>query len=70
MHGIGILLWSLALTVLAIGAPGSYALIGHFLGNRITTPAFFTWFNRVMAVLLFYVAASIAYEFVYLPLFG
>lgn len=70
IHGIGILLWSLALTVLAIGAPGSYALVGHFLGKRITTPAFFKWFNRVMAVLLFYVAASIAYEFVYLPLVG
>ncbi|MEP1216352.1 MAG: hypothetical protein ABJM11_19715 [Marinobacter sp.] len=40
------------------------------LSKRITTPAFFTWFIRVMAVLLFYVAASIAYEFVYLPLGG
>ena len=70
IQGIGILIWSLALTALAIGAPGSYTLVGHLLGNRIKAPAVFKWFNRVMAALLFYVAASIAYEFVYLPLFG
>lgn len=40
------------------------------LSKRITTPGFFKWFNRVMAALLFYVAASIAYEFIYLPLFS
>lgn len=70
IHGTGILAWSLVLTVLAIGAPGSYALVGHLLGKRIENPVFFKWFNRVMAALLFYVAASIGYEFVYLPLFG
>ncbi|HET8800699.1 MAG TPA: LysE family transporter [Marinobacter sp.] len=68
IHGAGILVWSLALTVLAIGAPGSYAVVGHLLGKRIENPLFFTWFNRVMAALLFYVAGSIGYEFVYMPL--
>lgn len=67
--GTGILVWSLVLTVLAIGAPGSYAVVGHLLGKRIEKPFSLTWFNRVMAALLFYVAGSIGYEFVYLPLF-
>lgn len=70
IHGTGILVWSVVLAVLAIGAPGSYALVGHLLGRRIENPRFFRWFNRVMAALLFYVAASIGYEFVYLPLSG
>lgn len=70
IHGTDILVWSLVLTVLAIGAPASYAVVGHLLGKRIENPLFFTWFNRVMATLLFYVAGSIGYEFVYLPLIG
>lgn len=70
IHGTGILVWSLVLTVLAIGAPGSYAVVGHLLGKRIENPLFFTWFNRVMAALLLYVVGSIGYEFVYLPLIG
>lgn len=45
-------------------------VVGHLLDKRIENPLFFTWFNRVMAALLFYVAGSIGYEFVYLPLFG
>jgi len=70
IQGIELLLWSLVLAALAIGAPGSYAIAGHFLGERIKNPLFFLWFNRVMAALLFYVAGSIGYEFIYLPLLG
>lgn len=56
------------LAALAVGAPGSYALAGELLGRRICNPAAFRVFNLVMALLLLYVAASIGYEFVYLPL--
>lgn len=68
IHGPALVFWSLVLTVLAIGAPGSYSLAGKLLGQRITHPAFFKWFNRTMALLLIYVAGAIGYEFVFKPM--
>lgn len=68
IHGVGVVIWSGILALLAIGAPGSYALAGSVLGRRITRPAVFRWFNRVMALLLLYVAGAIGYDFVYRPL--
>lgn len=68
IHGLGLIVWSVGLAILAIGAPGSYSLMGHLLGKRIKNPNFFRWFNRAMSALLIYVAGAIAYEFVYLPL--
>ncbi|GAB3681193.1 LysE family translocator [Salinisphaera aquimarina] len=68
IHGAGLVLWSAVLALLAVGAPGSYSLVGDLLGRRIGDPKYFLWFNRAMAVLLLYVAAAIAYEHVYLPL--
>ena len=70
IQGVGIVVWSLVLATLAIGAPASYAIAGHLMGRRIDNPVFFRWFNRTMAALLLYVAVAIAYEFVYLPLSG
>jgi threonine/homoserine/homoserine lactone efflux protein len=70
IDGAALVFWSAVLAAMAVGAPGGYALVGELLGKRIYKPAVFRVFNLVMASLLLYVAASIAYDFVYLPLVG
>ncbi|WP_111495608.1 LysE family translocator [Marinobacter bohaiensis] len=70
IHGPAVVGWSCVLAVLAVGAPGSYALFGKLLGPRVGSPVFFRWFNRVMAVLLLYVAGSIGVEYVWPELAG
>ncbi|MDI5983387.1 LysE family transporter [Halomonas sp. M4R5S39] len=68
IHGVSLLLWSLGLTALAIGAPGSYALMGAVAGRRIENPRILTGFSLAMSVLLVGVSVSIGYEHVWLPL--
>ncbi|MBB3139396.1 LysE family translocator [Halomonas organivorans] len=68
IHGVGLLLWSLALAVLATGAPGSYALMGALLGRRIENPRVLSGFSLAMSALLVGVSVSIGYEHVWLPL--
>jgi threonine/homoserine/homoserine lactone efflux protein len=70
IDGTALVFWSAVLAAMAVGAPGGYALVGELLGKRIYRPAVFRVFNLVMASLLLYVAVSIAYDFVYLPLVG
>lgn len=68
IHGASLVLWSLGLSVLAFGAPGSYALVGGVVGQRIDNPAILKGFSLAMAALLVWVALSISYEHVWLPL--
>ncbi|MDW5377741.1 LysE family transporter [Halomonas sp. HP20-15] len=68
IDGVSLVLWSLGLAVLAVGAPGSYALIGAVLGKRVENPAILKSFSLAMAALLAAVALSIGYEHVWLPL--
>ncbi|WP_097460846.1 LysE family translocator [Mangrovitalea sediminis] len=68
IHGMSLVMWSAVIAVMAVGAPGSYCLMGHVVGRRIANPIIFRWFNGAMAILLLYVAAIIAYQHVYLPL--
>ncbi|GGX98750.1 hypothetical protein GCM10007160_28080 [Litchfieldella qijiaojingensis] len=68
IHGVSLLLWSLGLAVLAVGAPGSYALMGAVVGRRIENPQILKGFSLAMAALLVWVAVSIGYEHVWLPL--
>jgi len=68
ISGTSIALWSILLSFMAFGAPGSYLLMGSRLGQLIRKPAYFHVFNSAMALLLFYVAAQISYQQVYLPL--
>lgn len=68
IHGVSLMLWSLGLAVLAVGAPGSYALIGALLGKRIENPRILKGFSLAMAALLVAVSLSIGYEHVWLPL--
>lgn len=66
--GGGVIAWSLVLTVLAFGAPGSYSAVGTMVGKRIENPVYFKIFNILMSALLVFVAISIGYEHAYLPL--
>ncbi|WP_110640538.1 LysE family transporter [Salinicola sp. CPA57] len=68
IHGLSLTLWSLGLAALAVGAPGSYALIGVVLGKRLENPKILQGFSLGMAALLAGVALSIGYEHVWLPL--
>ena len=66
--GAAIVFWSLILAILAFGAPTSYSLAGLVLGKQVSRPGVFNVFNKLMAVLLVYVALMIAYEHVLTPL--
>ncbi|KZY41561.1 transporter [Pseudoalteromonas shioyasakiensis] len=66
--GAAIVFWSLILAILAFGAPTSYSLAGLMLGKQISRPGVFNVFNKLMAILLVYVALMIAYEHVLTPL--
>lgn len=66
--GVQILVWSLLLSTVACGAPGLYGLMGSLLGKKIENPVLFTRFNQIMFALLIYVAATISYDNIYLPL--
>ncbi|UYG03029.1 LysE family transporter [Halomonas sp. LR3S48] len=68
IDGASLLVWSLGLAVLAFGAPGSYALMGAMVGQRIESPWLLKGFSLAMAVLLVWVAITIGYEHVWLPL--
>nr|WP_297459015.1 LysE family transporter [uncultured Halomonas sp.] len=68
IHGISLMLWSLGLAVLAVGAPGSYALVGALLGKRVENPTILKGFSLAMSALLVAVSLSIGYEHVWLPL--
>ncbi|SDL97461.1 Threonine/homoserine/homoserine lactone efflux protein [Modicisalibacter muralis] len=68
IHGVSLIFWSLGLAVLAVGAPGSYALIGALLGKRIENPRILKGFSLAMSALLAGVSLSIGYEHVWLPL--
>ena len=66
--GAAIVFWSFILAILAFGAPTSYSLAGLVLGKQVSRPGGFNVFNKLMAVLLVYVALMIAYEHVLTPL--
>lgn len=66
VSGGSILAWSLLLSSMAFGAPGSYLLMGARLGKLIRHPRYFRLLNLNMALLLLYVGGDIAYSHVYL----
>lgn len=66
ISGASILAVSLALSVLAIGAPSGYSLLGALAGRWIARRRVMAYFNRLMGLLLFYVAMAILYDHVYL----
>jgi len=66
ISGFSILAYSLLLSSLAFGAPGSYLLMGARLGKLIRHPQYFRLLNLFMASLLLYVAGDISYKHIYL----
>lgn len=68
IYGVSLIVWSLGLAVLAVGAPGSYALVGALLGKRVENPTILKGFSLAMSALLVAVSLSIGYEHVWLPL--
>lgn len=66
--GSDILLWSAFLSLMASGAPGSYFLMGARMGKWIKKPGYFQWMNRIMSLLLIYVASDITMNHIVLPL--
>ncbi len=61
IEGAQIALWSLGLSMIAFGAPSTYLLVGSCLKKAATNPNVMAWLNRIMAMLLFFVA----YRFVF-----
>jgi threonine/homoserine/homoserine lactone efflux protein len=49
-------IWCLLLAVMACGAPSLYLLMGARLKNAALKPRVMAWLNRVMAVLLLFIA--------------
>ncbi len=68
VQGWSLVVWSFGLAVLAFGAPGSYALMGAVVGQRVGNPRLLKGFSLGMVALLVWVAVSIGYEHVWLPL--
>lgn len=61
IEGEQIALWSLGLSIIACGAPSVYLLAGSCLKKAATNRSVMAWINRIMAMLLFFVA----YQFVF-----
>jgi threonine/homoserine/homoserine lactone efflux protein len=70
ISGSGILCYSVLLSLLAVGAPGSYSLAGRFCSPLASNPKIISRFNTLMAGLLVYVAISIFIEHVYMVWLG
>lgn len=68
IQGVSLVVWSLGLSAMAAGAPGSYVVIGSLVGERIKSTRVVKGFNWLMAGLLVAVALSIGVEHVWVPL--
>lgn len=61
IEGGQIALWSIGLSLMAFGAPSTYLLVGSCFKNTAKNPIVMSWLNRIMGMLLFFVA----YRFVF-----
>jgi threonine/homoserine/homoserine lactone efflux protein len=61
IEGVQIALWSLVLAIMACGSPSVYLFAGARLKKAAVNPTVMAWVNRIMALLLFFVA----YRFVF-----
>lgn len=68
--GMSVFFTSLFLGVLAIGAPGSYSVAGRYFGKLVKDIRVISYFNKLMALLLLYVAFTILKDHVYNVLIG
>jgi len=70
ISGIKIMLMSVIFGGLVIGAPSIYCLSGQFLSGLIKRKKFLLIFNKIMGVILLYVAFSIFKDHVYGVIIG
>lgn len=68
--GIKILIMSILFGLIVIGAPLTYCLAGQFCSNLIKNKKVLLIFNKIMALMLLYVAFSIFKDHVYDVLIG
>jgi threonine/homoserine/homoserine lactone efflux protein len=61
IEGVQIALWSLVLAIMACGSTSVYLFAGARLKKAAMNPTVMAWVNRIMALLLFFVA----YRFVF-----
>ena len=70
INGINIMIMSIFFGLLVIGAPSTYCLFGQFFSNLIKRKKILLIFNRIMGVMLLYVAFSIFRDHIYYVLIG
>lgn len=68
--GIKITFMSFLFMVLVIGAPSTYCIIGQFFSKLIKNNGILIIFNKIMAIILIYVAFTILKDHVYYVLIG
>ncbi|MEX1376038.1 MAG: LysE family translocator [Eubacteriales bacterium] len=68
--GAGILLCSFIFMIIVIGSPALYCIVGQFFSRIIKNEKTLKIFNRIMSVVLLYVAFSILKDHVYLVIIG
>jgi cysteine/O-acetylserine efflux protein len=68
--GFGIFWTSFIFMFIVIGSPTLYCLLGQFFSRIIKSGKVLSIFNKIMAVVLLYVAFTILYDHVYLVLTG
>ncbi|WP_088189231.1 LysE family transporter [Desulfosporosinus sp. FKA] len=64
--GIKILYMAIFFTLLVFGAPTLYAIVGQFFSDIIQNKKAILFFNKVMSLILTYIALSILYHDIYL----
>lgn len=62
IEGAAILPWCLLLAAMATGAPGMYLMFGSLLRHASLNPRVMAWINRLMALLLSYVAYGFLFQ--------
>ena len=67
--GIKIFYMAIFFTILVFGAPSLYAIIGQFFSHIFNNKKMILFFNKIMALILIYIALSTLYHYVYLRFF-
>ncbi|OPX45089.1 cysteine/O-acetylserine efflux protein [Ruminiclostridium hungatei] len=67
--GIKIFYMAIFFTMLVFGAPALYALIGQFFSNIFHNKRGLSFFNKLMSLILVYIALSTMYKYIYLRFF-
>lgn len=70
IEGIYILIASILFMFLVFGAPSLYCLLGTYFNSFLTKNNILSWVNKLLAVLLLYVAYTIFRDHIYLVLKG